>query len=723
MKFIALGLLQCLVAPAVIAAAQPSYAEQVKLTGTYPRGFLGASVALSYDGNTLIAGNPFDSGGMGGAYVYSRTGNTWTQQARLAAPSLGAATQGQSVALSDDGNTALVSGPTADGGRGAVWVWVRSGSAWSIQQMLSDPTAASNAFQGLSVALAGDGNTAVVGAPQDGGAGAVGFYTRLNGVWTLAAKRRGGNLLNIGSTVAISRDGSRAAAGAPYNGSGPSSIALYDAAGPWSMIATYTNQLPGAIGTSLAFSGIDLLYGAPPLNAFFSMGVGFGSSQVAPFARLGESIAVSADGAVAVVNAPDDNNLTGSAVVYKPFHGFWTEQPGKLAGADLLTGRIGTGGGPRVAISGDGRTVAVASPSDGANAEGAVWIFTEGPDLKISTSWPAPISAATGGGTISLNIANIGTAGATSPVTVTDTFPAGLSPVMISGTGWNCIQPSGPCSRSDVLAAGSAYPPITVSAITTSTYVTSALWNTASVSGGDEINPTNDSSTVNLMLPQGPDLSLSLGHLWDFSPGNAMGLYQVQVINHGTAPTTGPFTVLDVLPAGLTMAGLQNTAGWDCSATDSRTIRCTSYQTLLPGARTGWIGFIVNVAPDATSLTNSASVSGGGDVNPGDNIAYDPTIIHASQIIYVTVGTNQYGVSFSVDGVTYSSPQFFQWAIGSTHTIATTSPQYSMPYGIYNYFSGWSDGGAISHTVTANTDTTGYFAVFYASGGPVISRQ
>jgi ligand-binding sensor domain-containing protein len=76
----------------------------------------------------------------------------------------------------------------------------------------------------------------------------------------------------------------------------------------------------------------------------------------------------------------------------------------------------------------------------------------------------------------------------------------------------------------------------------------------------------------------------------------------------------------------------------------------------------------------------------------------------------VTVQTNPVGRTFSVDGTTYSSTQTFSWVSGSSHTIATTSPQ-SGSTGVRYVWTRWSDNGAISHTVAPTTNKT-YTATF-----------
>jgi len=86
------------------------------------------------------------------------------------------------------------------------------------------------------------------------------------------------------------------------------------------------------------------------------------------------------------------------------------------------------------------------------------------------------------------------------------------------------------------------------------------------------------------------------------------------------------------------------------------------------------------------------------------------------------------GRSFTVDGNTYTTAQTFSWVSGNSHTIATTSPQ-SGGTGIQFFWSGWSDGGAISHTVsptvgttyTANFTTQYYLTTGYGTGGNGVS--
>jgi uncharacterized repeat protein (TIGR02543 family) len=73
--------------------------------------------------------------------------------------------------------------------------------------------------------------------------------------------------------------------------------------------------------------------------------------------------------------------------------------------------------------------------------------------------------------------------------------------------------------------------------------------------------------------------------------------------------------------------------------------------------------------------------------------------------VNVTVKTNLAGPSFSVDDTTYTTTQTFTWPPGSSHTIATTSPQPGAT-GVRYVWNNWSDKGTISHSVAPTQNTT-----------------
>jgi hypothetical protein len=195
--------------------------------------YFGISVALSSDGNTALIGAEREDDGIttdnGAAYVFTRSMGSWSQQAKFLASDK--ATQdyfGYLVALSGDGNTALIGAYREDDGgmtdNGAAYVFTRSMGSWSQQAKLLAGDKADFDFFGRSVALSGDGNTALVGGhfESDSGTtnnGAVYIFTRVMSSWSQQAKLLAGDKADFdyfGHSVALSGDGNTALTGA-YN--------------------------------------------------------------------------------------------------------------------------------------------------------------------------------------------------------------------------------------------------------------------------------------------------------------------------------------------------------------------------------------------------------------------------------------------------------------------------------------------------------------------------
>ncbi len=175
-------------------------------TGTTGKAKEGYSVSVSADGNTAIVGGPDDNNNQGAAWIYTRSGGVWTQQGSKLVGT-GAVSvnvkQGNSVSISADGNTAIVGGPGDNSGQGAVWIYTRSGGVWTQQgSKLVGTGAVGNAYQGWSVSISADGNTAIVGGVKDNSyKGAGWIYTRSGGVWT----QQGSKLVGTGAVGDIGR--------------------------------------------------------------------------------------------------------------------------------------------------------------------------------------------------------------------------------------------------------------------------------------------------------------------------------------------------------------------------------------------------------------------------------------------------------------------------------------------------------------------------------------
>jgi pimeloyl-ACP methyl ester carboxylesterase len=298
-------------------------------------------------------GGSGDNGGVGAAWVFTRSGGVWSQQgAKLVGTgAAGQTSQGSSLAVSGDGNTIVVGGPNDAAGppgppptvaAGAAWVFTRSGGVWSQQgaKLVGTGVVGSGANQGYSVAVSADGNTAVVGGPWDSlypYVGAAWVFNRSVGVWRQDAKLVGTGVFGGGAgqgfSVAVSADGNTAVVG------GPGDI---DSA---SVGATWVFTRSGGVWSQ---QGAKLV----------------GAGAVDP-AYQGRSVAVSGDGNTIVMGGDEDNNSVGAAWVFADtstaivVEALDAANPAWLDSLHHLRsdpGLLSTGGAPVVGATADGAT-------------------------------------------------------------------------------------------------------------------------------------------------------------------------------------------------------------------------------------------------------------------------------------------------------------------------------------------------------------------------------
>ena len=140
---------------------------------------LGASVALSADGNTALVGDPSFNASTGQVLVFTRSGTTWSSGTALplGTPAVSGGRQGLSVGLSAAGTRAIVGGFNANSPfAGGAWIFTLSNGTWAQE---ANPANLSGQALGNSVAISGDGNHALVGGPQySSGTGVFHAYDR-----------------------------------------------------------------------------------------------------------------------------------------------------------------------------------------------------------------------------------------------------------------------------------------------------------------------------------------------------------------------------------------------------------------------------------------------------------------------------------------------------------------------------------------------------------------
>src|SRR5207248_1299446 len=170
----------------------------------------------------------------------------------------------------------------------------------------------------------------------------------------------------------------------------------------------------------------------------------------------------------------------------------------------------------------------------------------------------------------------------------------------------------------------------------------------------------------------------------NFTQGDTGKTYTLTATNSGTGATSGTVAVADTLPSGLTATAISGT-GWTC---DLPTLSCTRSDSLAAGSSYPAITVTVNVSATASSsVTNTAAVSGGGEVVTSNDSTSDPTTVN--QVADLTIAKSHTG-------------NFIQGDSGDTYTLTATN----------------SGTGATSGTVSvADTLPTGLTATAISGSG------
>ena len=147
---------------------------------------------VSIDTDTIVVGAKMEADTRGAAYIFTRSGTSWSQQAKIVASDGSAGYNfGNTVSISSD-SVIVGSIQDYDGGAnaGSAFVFTRSGTTWSQQAKIQSSDIAAGDKFGSSVSIEGD--TVVVGADREGAgggnAGAAYVFTRSGTTWTQAKK-------------------------------------------------------------------------------------------------------------------------------------------------------------------------------------------------------------------------------------------------------------------------------------------------------------------------------------------------------------------------------------------------------------------------------------------------------------------------------------------------------------------------------------------------------
>lgn len=351
-----------------VTVVQPGpFAVQTTLKATppMPNADFGFTFSSSGDGNLLAVGAPGENG-RGAVYVFARTGSAWAMQARLVGSNTDSGDAfGCAVALSSDGTTLAagalgedsdatgVNGPQNNAlasGSGAAYVFTRTGAVWTQQAYLKASNTAAGDQLGFDVRLSANGNVLAAGAPQQDSSGtdsgALYVFARTGTVWAqqqyLKAPTPGADD-GFGTTAALDAAGTTLAVSSPNLVGGK--VFVYLRGSSWTRQVTITS---------------------PPNLA----GDGFGVA-----------LAMNAAGDVLAIGAPGESSNTGTAYVYARAGSSWSQQYALHALTAVTGGLYGTS----VALDAAGTTLAVGALGEDGGA-GALYVHE-----RQGASFAAPV--------------------------------------------------------------------------------------------------------------------------------------------------------------------------------------------------------------------------------------------------------------------------------------------------------------------------------------------
>lgn len=376
------------------------------------RDWFGTPVVLAGNGQTLVVGSYDDDphGPQGGAaYVFQRSGDAWTEQAKLVAEDGEQGDLFGSAAISESGTTAVVGAlsddTTAGDNAGSAYVFTASDDTWTQQTKLVPDDGDENDNFGWPLAVSGDGTTALIGTLGDKDAGpadtgAVYVFEHAGGSWHQRA-----TLLppgasppkRFGSGLALSGDGTTAIVGAPTarfsDTDDPGLVSVFTDSGGWSHQTTLDPAATPteSFGSSVALAGEYALAGPVETTtdagetvtgvAVFERSTGSWSQEatlVDPASDDSFGTDVALAGRTALIGASSDSTpggeAAGTASVFTRSGGTWGRQHRLVADDPEAGDRFGNS----VALSNDADIAAVAAFKDDTSRgeeSGSVSIF------------------------------------------------------------------------------------------------------------------------------------------------------------------------------------------------------------------------------------------------------------------------------------------------------------------------------------------------------------
>jgi mucin-19 len=275
-------------------------------------------------------------------------------------------------------------------------------------------------------------------------------------------------------------------------------------------------------------------------------------------------------------------------------------------------------------------------------------------DLTITKAQvtPNPVSRGQTGVQFTLTVNNIGAAPKASPnlVTVTETAPAGMTITTMSGTGWTCSVPT--CTRTDVLANGASYPPITLT-VSIDANAALSLTNSSTVALDGQVESNTNNNTGNAPATQvNPNVALTKASSPNLIGVNSPSTLTFTLSNgSGNPPQTG-LAFTDTLPANVVVAsppGVVSSCGGTTTAVAGGSVITLGGGSLTAGSPSCTVSVKITSAVPGVYANTAANISalGGGLAASGVNDtltvrgtslakAFSPTSVDIAQISTLT---------------------------------------------------------------------------------------
>jgi hypothetical protein len=371
-----------------------NYIQTQRIQGNSVGDSLGSEVAISKNGEYMLAANS------SGVLVYNKSGSTYILQTTLT-PSDGSITFGgakNSMALNEYGNIATI-GAFAAGTAGKTFIFSRIGNTWTEEVILQPSTGGGGQNFGVATTINSVGNIIAVGASRFNASGLnadgkVYLYTGSGNAWTLQTDITIGSNVQLGRDVSLNNLGNILLIGAPGYNSNEGRAYLYGGSGnTWTQLANISSpsnvaNLQFGQMVSLNSDGSVGIIGSvsptlptPTANSFAQI-YNFNSNNITNFQAnnsFGEGVVIDGTGTIAIIGQPyattgNSNTSNGQAIFYSEI------TTNNYSNVQTLTptGGNASGMGGVIAMSSDGINLIFGCPGDdqGGGSTGSLVIFT-----------------------------------------------------------------------------------------------------------------------------------------------------------------------------------------------------------------------------------------------------------------------------------------------------------------------------------------------------------